>query len=174
MAMESSPWDFQRLRDIAETLGLVGTLLFTAYTNHKDEKARKVANLISLTQLRNQIWEEAEKDTSLSRISEPHPDLNANPITDKEMQFVKKLIIHLSTVFRAQKEGVFPELDGLRQDVRDFFDLPVPKTAWQTIEQFQEKDFIRFMKECLAFGSVSRHALGAPAGQHGWRRLLHH
>jgi hypothetical protein len=171
--MESSPWDFQRLRDIAETLGLVGTLLFTAYTNHKDEKARRVANLISLTQLRNQIWDEAEKDASLSRISEPHPDLNAKPITDKEMQFMKKLIIHLSTVFRAQKEGVFPELEGLKNDVGDFFKLPLPKTAWQTIEQFQDRDFRRFMKECLAYMPVSEQVPGTLFDQHNWRRLLH-
>jgi len=82
----------------------------------------------------------------LARVLKPDVDLNKEPISNEEGLFVKMLILHLDTVRQAIKAGMFVKIEGLQQDVREFFALPIPKTVWNGVKKFQNADFVEFIE----------------------------
>jgi hypothetical protein len=123
-------------------------LLLTAFTIHKDEKARRISNLIAVTEQYNRIWHKFYERPELSRVLKTDVDLKRRPVSDSEWLFVKILILHLDTVRRATKAKAFVKLDGLQNDVREFFALPIPKAVWTKIKMFQDEDFVLFVESC--------------------------
>lgn len=59
------------------------------------------------------------------------------------------LILHLDTVRRAIKARMFVKVEGLQEDVRGLFALPIPKAVWEKMKPFQNKDFIAFIETAL-------------------------
>jgi|SRR4051812_46511383 hypothetical protein len=147
--MESSHWDLGAWRDLIATIGVIASLLLAAYSSYKEEKARKVSNLIAITQLHSDLWREPERDSRLDRVTQKNVDLEKQPITAAEMQFVKRLVMHLSTVFRVKREGVLTPLNGLEKDVQDFFTLPIPKAVWEQLRAYQDYDLVRFIEQTV-------------------------
>ena len=75
-------------------------------------------------------------------------DVKKQPVSIQEELFVKTLVLHLGTVYRAIKHSEFVKLEGLRKDVSEFFGLPIPREVWQKIKSFQDKDFVEFIGKC--------------------------
>ena len=147
--MEAQNWISQHWFDLVQTIGIVGGLLFTAFAARKDEWERKITNLIALNDRHDYIWSKFYDRPELARILKKDVDLNRQPISDEEFLFAKMLIIHLDTVRRAAKAGVFVEIGGIKSDVREFLKLPIPKTVWERIKPFQDADFIEFVETAL-------------------------
>jgi hypothetical protein len=63
--------------------------------------------------------------------------------------FVTTIVAHLSTVFRAMKHGEFVKLEGVKNDVREFFTLPIPKAVWEKLKPFQDANFAKFVETAL-------------------------
>jgi hypothetical protein len=141
-------WLVEHWLDLIQTVSIVGSLLFAAHTIRKDERARTISNTIALNEQYTQIWHEFYERPALSRILKKDVDLE-KPVSDEETLFVKTLILHLDTVRRAMKAGIFAKIQGLQNDVRDFFVLPIPKIVWEKIKLFQDKDFVAFIDDCL-------------------------
>jgi hypothetical protein len=76
-------------------------------------------------------------------------DLNEHPVSEEEWVFVKTLLLHLDTVHRAIKAGMFIKISGLETDIRFFVSLPIPKAVWERIKPFQDDDFVTFVDGCL-------------------------
>jgi hypothetical protein len=144
---------FQRLAahwfDGVQIVVLVGGLLLTAYTIHKDARARQISNLIALNQRHDDIWRTLYERPQLSRVLKYEVDLKKHPISDEERLFVKMLFIHLDTVRRTAKAGMFIEIRGIRKDLRTFIRLPIPAAVWEKLKPFQDQDFIAFVDDCL-------------------------
>jgi len=124
--------------------------VFTAHTIRKDERARKIGNLIAVNQQYSDIWREIYDRPELARVLGKDADLKKQPVSDQEQFFVKMLIQHLQTVHWAMKMGVFVRIQGLQKDVREFFALPIPKAVWENIKPFQDSNFVRFIEETRA------------------------
>jgi hypothetical protein len=139
-------WIAEHWFDLLQTVGIVGGLLFTARTTLQDERSRKIANLIAIKQQYREIWRELYDRPHLGRVLEEHVDLNATPLSAEESLFVKLLMLHLDTVHRATKAGMFVGIQGLQQDVREFLALPIPKAVWEKIKPFQETAFVKFIE----------------------------
>lgn len=146
--MGLSAWISQHWFELVETIGIIGGLLFTAFTTRKDERARRISNLIAVTEQHRQIWMELYDRPRLSRILKKDVELNKDTISEEEALFVNMLILHLGTVYRAMKEGVFVKLEGLQRDVKEFFALPIPKAIWEKAKLLQDKDFVEFIRKC--------------------------
>src|ERR1017187_7372272 len=127
-------WGAQHWLDLLQSVGIVGGLLFTAYTTWKDERARRIGNSIAIAGQYREIWKEMYDHAELSRVLAKDADVKKQPISVREEVFVKTLVLHLATVFRALKYGEFAKLEGLRKDVREFFLLPIPHEVWQRIK----------------------------------------
>jgi len=142
-------WIATRWFDLAQTFGIIAGLLFTAHTVREDEEARKIANLIAVKQQYREIWQELYNRPQLFRVLKKDVDLKEKPISDEEWLFVKMLILHLDSVHRATKAKVFVTLEGLQQDIRDFFASPIPKAVWERLKPLQDKDFVDFIEVSL-------------------------
>jgi hypothetical protein len=147
--MGASNWITEHWFDLLQTVGIVGSLLFTAYTTRKDERARKIGNSIAINEQYRQNWKELYEHPKLLRVLAKDVDLEKEPIAEDEKLFVNMLIVHLSTVYRAMKYGEFVKLEGLQTDVVEFFSLPIPSSVWEKIKPLQDKDFVEFIEACL-------------------------
>ena len=56
------------------------------------------------------------------------------------------LILHLASSFEARKHGMYFVENGLREDVANFFNLPIPAAVWQEMKIYQDYDFISFVE----------------------------
>jgi len=147
--MGVSAWVAEHWFELLQTVGIIGGLLLTAYTLRKDEKARKVSNLIAINAQYERIWNEFYARPMLHRVLRPDVDLGKEPISDDEQLFVKTLIFHLDAVRRAMDAGVFVEIQKLQKDIQNFFAFPIPHAIWNKIKPFQDEDFVEFIECCL-------------------------
>lgn len=115
----------------------------------KDERARKIGNLIAVKQQYREIWEKLYDHPKFFRILKSEVDLKRQPITEEERLLVKFIIFNLDTIYRSMKSGVFVHLEGLQKDVREFYSLPIPKAVWEKIKPYQDAEFVRFVENAL-------------------------
>lgn len=102
-----------------------------------------------MTQAHRTIWMKFFESPHLKRILDHKPELAKHPVTDEELMFVNLIILHLTTVLTAVAKGVFPKPAGLDVDIRDFFSLPIPKTAWNQTKTFRDPETIRYVESLL-------------------------
>jgi hypothetical protein len=140
-------WVAEHWLNLLETVGIIGSFLLAAYTARKDDRARRIANSIAINEQHRNIWKDIYEHPELARVLDI--DADAKEISTGEEMFVITLISHLSTVFRAVKQGEFVTLEGLQRDVREFLILPIPKTVWEKVKPFQDEKFIVFVEKCL-------------------------
>jgi hypothetical protein len=140
-------WISEHWFDLLQTVGIVASLLLAAYTTWKDDRARKITNSIAINDQHRKIWKDIYEHPELARVLDMEAD--AKDISVGEELFVTTIVAHLSTVFRAMKDGEFVKLEGLQNDVREFFLLPIPKAVWAKIKPFQDGHFIAFVESCL-------------------------
>ena len=144
--MEVLPWIVEQWFELFQTVGIVGGLLLNAYATWRLHQSRKISNLIAIKQEHREIWSERYSQARLSRIREKNVNLHDEPVTDEEEMFINLLILHLDTVHRARKAGMFVNLEGLQVDIKEFFSLPIPEIIWQKAKAFQNRDFVRFVE----------------------------
>jgi hypothetical protein len=144
--MES--WLSEHWYNLAQTVGIIGGLIFTALSIRKDQKARAITNAIAINEQYSQIWHEFYERPELGRIMKTDVDLNQQPVSNDEALFVKTLLLHLDVVRRTMKAGIFIKIQGLQKDIRDFITLPIPNAVWEKIKPFQDEDFVAFVESC--------------------------
>ena len=44
---------------------------------------------------------------------------------------------------------MFVKIEGLQQEVRELFALPIPKAVWEKIKPFQNANFAKFIEAVL-------------------------
>jgi hypothetical protein len=113
-----------------------------------EARARRVGNLIQLTQQHRDLWERMYSQPELSRILNPNADLQKMGVTAEEEIFVVFIILHLSSTYYAMRSGFFRRPHGLRKDIERFFSLPIPRTVWEKVKVLQEPPFAKFVEHC--------------------------
>ena len=156
-AMEISRWVTGNWFDLLQSLGIVGGLLFTAWSLRSETRTRRVNNLIAIAKGHRDVWTEFYRRPELNRVLADHADLCRQEVTREEEIFVNLVILHLNCVYCAQKTGLVFKLEGLRRDVGWFFALPIPHAVWTKTKLLQNDDFVRFVDFCLA-GNSRRNA----------------
>jgi hypothetical protein len=147
--MEASQWFAEHGFDLIQAICVVGSLLFAAYTFHKDEKSRRIANLLAIQQEYCDVWQALYDQPELARVLEKHVDLDKHPVTVQERLFVKMLILHLDNVRRIMNIGMMVNLPGLQKDVRDFFALPIPQEVWKQMKPYQDDAFVALIEAAV-------------------------
>jgi hypothetical protein len=139
-------WLAEHWFDLIQTLGVVGGLLFTSHALRRDEKARRVSNLIELTRQHRELWMRLLEQSELFRILHPDANLLKKPMTEKEERFVRFLILHLNAFYQAIKADFLDQPAGLRADIKTFFALPIPQAVWKGMKPFCDGDFVEFVE----------------------------
>ena len=135
---------------LIQTGALAGGLLFTGIAVLLDARARRVGNLIQLTQQHRDLWERLYIQPELARILDPATDLARSPVTAEEEMFVIFLVLHLSNTYYATRAGFIQKLHGLRKDIERFFSLPIPRAVWEKVKDLQDESFVRFVERSFA------------------------
>ena len=146
--MASPDWFTTNWYSLVETVGIIGSLIFAAVSFRTDTKARRIGNLLRLTEQQRDIWRELLHRPELSRVLEPKPDLRTKPITLEEELFVGFLILHLNGAYQAINDGMFAPPEGLKADVRNFFACPIPRVIWEKTKALENGDFVKFVESC--------------------------
>jgi len=139
---------------LIQTGALAGGLLFTGVAILLEARARRVGNLIQLTQQHRDLWERLYIKPELARILEPTANPKQSPVTAEEEMFVIFLILHLNNTYYGMRSGFFHKLHGLRKDIDQFFSLPIPHAVWEKVKDLQDESFVRFVEQ--SFATTSR------------------
>ena len=139
-------WLEQNWFSSIQITGILGGLLFAAVNFRTDAQARRVSNLIAITQHQREIWTHLYTRPELARVLAKAVNLKSAPVTDAEELFVNFLILHLNTAYHAMQTGMFMKPEGLQRDIQMFFSLPIPQAVWETTKPFQDEDFVRFVE----------------------------
>jgi hypothetical protein len=147
--MEVLPWIAQHWLDLLQSVGIVAGLCFTAHTIRTDARSRRIGNLIAFAQHKHDLWKQMYEHPELVRVFDPEADPSLTPVTHRERLFVEQLILHLGSVHRTMKEGMFVTLEGLQTDIRMSVARPVFRTVWEESKQFQDADFVEFVDSLI-------------------------
>jgi hypothetical protein len=142
-------WILQNWFSIFSAAGIIASLLFTAVSLRSEEKTRRIANLLTLTQSHRELWSQLFKDPNLDRVLDASADLARTPLKNEESLYVNLVIQHVASAYQAVKSGLIIKPEGLKQDVGWFFSLPIPLKIWEKLKPLQNEDFVEFVDRCL-------------------------
>ena len=142
-------WISENWFNLLSALGIISSLLFTAVSLRSETKTRRISNLLSLTQNHRELWAEMFHRTGLERVLDSSADISLKAITLDEQFYVTTAIHHLNSAFQAIRTGLVIKPEGLRQDIRVFFSLPIPKAVWEKLRGLQDQEFVEFVENCL-------------------------
>ena len=132
---------------LLQGVGIVGGLLFTAVSIRRDTKARRVSDLLTLTEHHRDLWSEVHRRPDLSRVLDSEADLVAKPITAAEEKFLFVAIVHFHTGWQLAREASLLTLDVLAADAHWFFNLPIPRAVWEQAKGDRDPLFVRFVEQ---------------------------
>ena len=133
---------------IVQTVAIAAGLLLVGTGLLLEARARRVQNLIQLTQQHRDLWERMYSQPELTRILDPDADLAKTGVTAEEEMFVVFIILHLSSTYYAIRSGFFQKPHGLRKDIESFFSLPIPRAVWERVRILQDVPFVKFVEQC--------------------------
>jgi hypothetical protein len=142
-------WLAENWFNVLSAIGIIGGLLFTAFSLRSETKTRRIANLLTITKNHREIWSEFSKRPELHGIFQKSPSSPKAKITKNEEIFVTSVILHLNSVYEAMKSGLVIKPEGLRRDVARFFSLPVVRDVWLNAKALQNDDFVEFVDDCF-------------------------
>lgn len=142
-------WVLEHGGSLIQALGIILGLVFTGAAFRAETRSRQVDNLIRITEGHRAIWIYFDERPELHRLFQYEVDLKQHPLTSKEIRFVQFLINHLLLTFRAHHSGLYDSPERLKDDVRSFFSLPIPRAAWEKVRRYQDADFQKFILETL-------------------------
>lgn len=161
-------WIGEHWFDLLQSVGIIGSLLYTGLSLRIDARVRRVNNRFAITEQHRGIWTQFYRRPELARVVKTKIDLTSAPVTEDEELFVTLVILHLNSVYYAMKDGVFLKPEGIQKDVASLFSLPIPRDVWERSKPLQDREFVRFVEECLRGGAApsSRRA----SWFFGWKR----
>jgi len=133
---------------LLQTVAVTSGFLLVGIAFLLEASARRVQNLIQLTQQHRDLWERMYSQPELTRILDPDANLAKTGVTPEEEMFVVFIILHLSSTYYAIRSGFFQKPHGLRKDIERFFSLPIPRAVWERVKILQDAPFVKFVDQC--------------------------
>jgi len=134
--------------NILQSVGIIGSLLFTAVTLRTDARARRINNQIVTTEHHRDLLTQIYRNPNLARVLDDKANIDETPVTDEEKRIVALLILHFSTVYNAMRNRMLSKPHGLEKDIRWFFSIPISKSVWEGVKQFHDVDFVNYVEMC--------------------------
>jgi hypothetical protein len=131
--------------DVLETIGLVIAIMEL----RENTKSRRLSNLLSLTKGNREIWSLTLQLPGLKRVIATDRDIQQEPLSFEEREFINLVILHVKTAFEALKDGMPGYKKGIMEDIRGLFALPTVSQVWTTVKSFYEPAFRAFVEKAL-------------------------
>ncbi len=151
-----SPWAEGNWFNLIQSVGIIGSLWFTAasfQSNSKDRredtKARKVSNILALSQRHREIWADSYKRDDLKRIFLKQVDLEAQPATIAEIEYLRERAIDFEDGWEIALLTNPEKLRPLALDACEFFSRPLPRLVWEQTKEFRNPKFVLFVERAI-------------------------
>ncbi|WP_395746693.1 hypothetical protein [Prosthecobacter sp.] len=142
-------WTGAHVFDLISAVGIISGLCYTSVSFQESARARRIDNLLKLTEQHRNIWEKIQGNPALARIRADDTDLIKHPVTMEEAQFVTFLILHIHCWYRAMLDKEVVSLEGMKRDVRGILSRPVPRHVWEQRKSYLDHDFREFVDTLL-------------------------
>lgn len=139
-----------------QSVGIGGSLLFTAVALRKDFKAKRVREYLILAGQHRRLWGQLHRRPKLARLLDPDRDVAARPVTSEERLFLELALVHFHTGWMLARAGSLTPMPVLAADVGHFFQLPVPAFVWERTKSVLEPEFVTFVDEAVKLRVTSR------------------
>jgi hypothetical protein len=148
--MQVFKWLGDNWFSFVQSVGIIGSLLFSGFSFRNLRSEEHTSNLLAIKQQHDDLWRAIFDRPELLRVLDPRADLEAKPVTSEENFFVLLAIAHLSTACRVLLTTDDEPGEAVRNDIRWFFSLPIPRAIWEKNKARQDPAFIRFVEACKA------------------------
>lgn len=135
--------------DLVQSIFIVVGFVMAAISLRQDIRSRKVQNLFEIGRSHREIWQVIFSNPKLERILQPNPNLQDQPISPQERRLVLQIIFHLQSVFEAHRARQILPINGLEEDIEQFFSYPIPKTIWERHTKFQNEQFTSYVNHII-------------------------
>jgi len=132
-----------------QSVGIGGSLLFTAVTLRKDLQAKRVTEYLTLASQHRRLWGQLHRRPSLARLLDSDRDIQARPVTNQERLFLELAFVHFHTGWLLAREGSMTPMPVLAADAGHFFRLPVPASVWERTKNVMEPEFVNFIENAV-------------------------
>lgn len=85
----------------------------------------------------------------LARVLDSSADTTLQPVTRGENEFVNMAIQQLFAAYQTMQNDLTIKPENIRNDVAEFFSLPVPAAVWRKAKPLQNLDFALFVDSAL-------------------------
>ena len=134
-------WISANWLDFLQTIGV-----FVAIAELRaNTKARRLANLFSLTDAHSRLWKSVGRDSGLKAILEPNRNMVTHPLSLVEEEHLNRQILHVKLGYEALEAGTPVSKVGVQTDLREFFTLPAVATYWIKAKSYHEEGFVAFV-----------------------------
>jgi hypothetical protein len=141
-------WLGQNWFPFIQSAGIIGSLLFSGVSARNLREEERTTNLLEIKRQHDDLWQAVFESPRLARLLDPQANLKTKPVTREEELFVILAVAHLSTAHRVLLKRMSEPSEALRQDIRWFFSLPIPKTVWEKTRSRYDAAFVELVEAC--------------------------
>jgi hypothetical protein len=150
------PWLNENWFPFLQSVGIGGSLLFTAVTLRRDLQAKRAREFLILAGQHRRLWGQLHRRPKLARLLDPDRDVAARPVSTEERLFLELAFVHFHTGWLLAREGSLTPMSVLAADAGHFFRLPIPAFVWERTKSVLEPEFVTFVDEAVA-ADASKH-----------------
>ena len=157
-------WLHENWFSLLQSVGIGGSLLFTAFALRKDLQAKRVSEYLTLASQHRRLWSNLHRRPGLAQVLAPERDLATQPVTNEEWLFLELVFVHFHTGWLLAREGSLTPMSVLAMDAGEFFQLPAPARVWEKVKTAKEPEFVRFIDDAVKM-NVAKAELQASIAQ---------
>ncbi len=132
-----------------QTLGICGSLMFTAESLRRDVEAKRVSEYLTLNTQHRRLWGQLHQRPRLAHLLDADRSLETRPVTTEERLFLELAFVHFHTGWLVAQKGSLIPLSVLATDAGYFFRLPVPRAVWALVRATHQPEFMAFVEESV-------------------------
>jgi hypothetical protein len=146
----ASTWLHENWFNLLQTCGIVAGLVFSAMTMRRDVEGRRISDQIGMAEQHRELWGAMLDNPKLERVLEATRDLQKEPVTTVEEQFLISVIAYYhSNWLMGLRGGSLVSLHAQALDAGWFFQLPLPAFVWAKVKGTHEPRFREFIEDCV-------------------------
>jgi len=135
--------------DFIQTIAILFTIIFTWYQLRDLVNLRRFETFWRVGESHRSIWTLYVEQPELVRVLDPEADVETEPVTTRERQFIVSVLIHTEMVHKANDAGYYELAESGNNDIADFLALPLPACVWEDVRQYQPPAFVSFIESLI-------------------------
>ncbi len=138
--------------DVVQSIFIIAGFIIAAVSLRRDAKSRRDASIVETVKGHRDVWKMMIENPTLSRVLEKDVKLEEKPMTQPEKWFVLLSILHLCSTYESSEKWVNESMQGISNDIKEYFSNTIPRKVWEENKDFQNPDFVEFVEKNMHKG----------------------